>query len=108
MSPCRRPCCLRFPLKGDSCLRYHWPGNACVLQAWLVPHSQVDADSKVRKPLGPRVHRGFFASWHRNELDQRVLAHIRGLVNSRETAGLADLRVIVTGRHVDRAAGPQL
>ena len=58
----------------------------------------MDADSKTRNPLAPRVHSGFFASWHRNELNQRVLAHVRGLVNSRKTAGLADLRVIVTGR----------
>ena len=68
-----------------------------MLQAWLVPHSQVDADSRTRNPLAPRVHSGFFASWHRNELDQRVLDHVRGLVNSRKTASLADLQVIVTG-----------
>ncbi len=91
-----QPCCVHFLLRVRKGLTGR---NACVLQAWLVPHSQVDADSKTRNPMAPRVHSGFFASWHRNELDQRVLDHVRGLVNSRKTASLADLRVIVTGRH---------
>ncbi len=67
------------------------------VQAWLVPHSPVDADSQKRNPLAPRVHRGFFASWHHNGLNRRVLAHVRDLVASCKTAQLADLRVIVTG-----------
>ena len=62
-----------------------------------MPHSQVDANSKKRNPLAPRVHRGFFASWHQNGLNERVLTHIRELVSSRKTAELASLRVIVTG-----------
>ena len=69
-----------------------------------MPHSQVDTDSKKRNPLAPRVHRGFFASWHHNGLNERVLAHIRDLVASRKTAELTDLRVIVTGVPAPRVA----
>ena len=69
-------------------------------QACLVLHSQVDADSRRRGPLASRVHRGFFASWHRNGLNQRVLAHVRDIISSRKDAGAAGLRVIVTGAHL--------
>ena len=72
-------------------------------QAWLVPYSHVDADSKERSPLAPRVHRGFFALWHHNGLNKRILAHVRDIVNSRKAADLANLRVIVTGLQPSRA-----
>ena len=65
-----------------------------------MPYTRMDTDSETRNPLAPRVHRGFFASWHCNGINQRVLAHIRALVNGRKFADLARLRVIVTGKKV--------
>jgi hypothetical protein len=66
------------------------------MQAWLVPYSQVKSKAK-QSALGPRVHRGFYASWHRNSFNQRVIAHVRQLLDGRKTADLADMRVIITG-----------
>ena len=90
---------LLVPLKSRLCLRREpkplW--HIVHPQAWLVPHSKVDAGSKKGNPLAPRVHRGFHASWHCNGLNERVLAHVRSLVSSRKDGNLADLQVIVTG-----------
>ena len=80
----------------DGC-SWSMTGRAHALQAWMVPHAMVDPDRKGGNTLAPRVHRGFFASWHRNGLDQRVLGHVRGLVSGRTPAELGALRVIVTG-----------
>ena len=67
-----------------------------VTQAWMVAYAKVGAEA-TKNPLAPRVHRGFFASWHRNNLNLRIIGHVRQLMAGRQTAQLADMRVIITG-----------
>jgi hypothetical protein len=68
------------------------------MQAWLVPYSQLELDARQSPlALAPRVHCGFFASWHCNSLNQQVIGYVRQLMDSRKTANLAEMRVVVTG-----------
>ena len=61
-----------------------------------MPYSQLKADAR-QSPSAPKVHRGFFASWHCNDLDRRVIAHVRHILDRRKNQNYSGMRVIVTG-----------